>query len=141
MKNLFTFFAVSIMFLTACANDKVIAYDKLPKDAKQFISTYFAGESVALSKMDYEGVKKNYEVVFINGGKVDFDSNGNWKDVEIATGVPAEIIPSFATNYVQANFAGQIVVQIDRDRRYYELKLSNGVELKFNKDGVLQDID
>ena len=67
---------------------------------------------------------------------------GNWEEVDCRYGeVPAAIIPVPLKNYLNANYPDEKVLKIERDRRGYDLKLSNKLELKFNNDFEIVDID
>lgn len=118
----------------ACAmQDKPIAVDKLPEKARTFIAQHFADSKIALSTVDREVFNTTYEVVFSNGDKVEFDRRGEWTDID-CTGsrVPDGAVPQSIRDYIGANYPGQYVKEIDRDSRYYEVKLDNRVELKFD---------
>ena len=92
--------------------------------------------------MDEELFDKDYKVVFVNGAKVEFTKNGEWKDVECKYGeVPAALVPQQIRDYVAKNFAGRKIVSIDRDKRGYEVKLDNGLELKFDLKFRLIEVD
>lgn len=55
--------------------------------------------------MDEELFDKDYKVVFVNGAKVEFAKNGEWKDVECKYGeVPAAIVPQQIRDYVTKNY-------------------------------------
>lgn len=84
----------------------------------------------------------DYKVVFVNGAKVEFAKNGEWKDVECKYGeVPAAIVPQQIRDYVTKNYPKNKIVAIDRDRRDYEVELDNGLDLKFDLMFRLIDID
>ncbi|MDE5622397.1 MAG: PepSY-like domain-containing protein [Alistipes sp.] len=73
---------------------------------------------------------------------MEFDRNGEWKEVEVRTGsIPAAIIPQQIRQYLDQNYPDTPVRQIDRDRRGYEVKLVNGLELEFNNNFALIKID
>jgi hypothetical protein len=55
--------------------------------------------------------------------------------------VPAAVIPESIKKYIQANYPGEKVHKIERDRNNYEVKLSNRLELTFNQDFNIIDID
>ena len=130
--------------LQACASgdDKPIQVNELPATAREFISTHFAGTQVMLATMDKELFDTSYKVVFENSAEVEFDKDGEWKDIEFRNGsVPASIIPEKIKTYIQAHFPNIEVKEIDRDKHDYEIKLSNGMELKFDRDFNLIDMD
>ena len=85
---------------------------------------------------------KKYEVRLSNGTEVEFDKNGNWDKVDCNySAVPASLVPANIANYVKTHFAGAKVVKIDKERHGYDVELSNDLELKFNKQGQLMNID
>lgn len=123
-------------------NDKPITVDQLPATAKQFITDYFPDVKVSYAKIDKEIFSKSYEIIFTNGNKVEFDAKGEWKEVDCKfTQVPEGIIPQQIKDYVSSNYQDAKIVKIDRDRRDYEVKLSNRLELKFDLKFNLIEID
>lgn len=83
-----------------------------------------------------------YEVTLNDGTQIDFDKKGVWDKIDCEAGaVPAALIPGTIANYVKTNFAGAKVTKIDKERYGYEIELSNGLELKFNKAGQLLSMD
>ena len=65
-----------------------------------------------------------------------------WKEVDCKYGeVPAAIVPQQIRDYVAKNFAGRKIVSIDRDKRDWEVKLDNGLDLKFDLQFRLIEID
>lgn len=132
-----------VLQMTACnAGDKVITSNDLPAAAQTFISKYFGGKQMSLVKKDKEGMKTHFDVIFADGTKLEFDNKGEWRDIEAKKdGVPAELVPAEISSYVSQNYPGQRILQIDRTRTRYEVDLSNGLELKFNKRFKLVGID
>ena len=59
--------------------------------------------------------------------------------------IPAEQLPAAAKTFIQKNFPGQAVsyAKLDRDfnKTTYEVCLSNGVELEFDKNGAMDKVD
>ena len=127
----------------ACANaDRPIAVENLPQKAQQFIKKYFANVGVTYVTEDRDVISKDYEVMFADGTKVDFAGNGEWTSVECkGVAVPADIVPQQIKDYVKQNYPDVQIRKIDRDRNDYEVSLSNRLELTFNKDFKLIEID
>ncbi len=135
MKRLFLSLACLVFMSTAAFADKDVAIttEQLPQTAQQFIKQYFSDTQVSYAKMESEMFDKSYEVIFVNGCKVEFDAKGEWKDVDCKYAeVPAGIVPQKIQEFIAKNQPNTKVVEIDRDKRDYELKLSNRVELKFD---------
>ena len=144
MRRLFLVAAVVFMSLgVACANaDRPIAVENLPQKAQQFVKKYFANVGVTYVTEDRDVISKDYEVMFADGSKVDFAANGEWTSVECkGKAVPAGIVPQQIEAYVKQNYPDAHIRKIDRDRTDYEVSLSNRLELTFNKNFKLIEID
>ena len=123
-------------------NDKPINVNQLPATAQQVIKSNFAGKKVALAKVESGLIDKSYDVIFTTGEKIEFDRSGNWTEVDCKRSeVPAKLVPTQINTYVNANYSGNKILKIEKDRSEYEINLSNGVEIKFNKNFMEIDID
>ena len=130
------------VFSASADNDKIINKNQLPAQAQSFINEYFAGAKISYAKLETDFLVNSYEVMLADGTKLEFASNGNWEDVDCRYGeVPAAIIPAAIKDYVKAHYPDARVLKIERDRRGYDIKLSNRLELKFNNDFEIVDID
>lgn len=130
--------------LVVSAHDYVTKdVSELPQKAQTTINSKFNGAEIKNIKVDKDnGVVEDYEVLFVNGVKIEFDSAGEWKEVSSRKGdIPQSFIPQNAIDYVKKNHPGQKIVSIEKDRSGIEINLSNDVELKFNKSGKLVEID
>ena len=106
--------------------DRIITVGELPAVAQQFVQTHFKAVEVSYAKVDEEL----------------FAKDGAWKEVDCKYGeVPAAIVPQQIRDYVAKNFAGRKIVSIDRDKRDWEVKLDNGLDLKFDLHFRLIEID
>ena len=145
MKKIILFFAsLFVMNLVVSAdNDKPIQLTEMPKEAQEFIQRHFANQSVALAKIDADFMDKTYEVVFTNGDQVEFDKKGKWTKVDCEhTQVPLAIVPVAIQQYVSKNYPDAKVVKIElTDRKGYEVDLSNGFEIEFDKKMRVVEID
>lgn len=125
----------AVATLSGCKDkdDQQIQPSNLPAPAQSFIHTHFDGAQYVAVTVDREFTETTYDVILTNGVKLEFDGKGLWKEVEgPVAGVPMAIIPSQIRDYVAEKYPGAIIVKISRDRRDYEVDLSNGVELKFD---------
>lgn len=115
------------MFLAMFSNDPTAAI-------QQFVSTHFPQATILYSQRD-EG---EYEVRLSDGTELDFTRKGEWKNIDckhsnIYNAVPADLIPAEIANYVKTSFPNEDIVKIDKDYRDWEIELSNGIEIKFDK--------
>lgn len=123
-------------------NDKPINVNQLPATAQQVLKKHFGAKKVALAKMESGLFEKSYDVVFNNGEKVEFDRRGNWTEIDCkASAVPAGLVPAKIASYVKSTYPGMKILQIEKDDSQYEVKLSNRLEVTFNKNFQVVDID
>lgn len=135
----------SLLFVCTAAHaddDRSIQFNQLPAKAQEWVKQHFPTEKVALAKKDTDLFDKTYEVIFVSSIKVEFNKDGSWKEVNCQySAVPEAIIPPAIIRYVKTNYPDQQVVKIEKDTRDYEVKLSGGLQLKFDKKFNLIDID
>lgn len=123
-------------------NEVPVTVNELPATAQTFINTHFKGKKVALAKKETGFFELSYDVIFTDGNKLEFDRNGNWKEVNCKySSVPAAVVPQQISDYVKANYAGINILSIEKDDREYEVRLANRVELTFTLQFQLLDID
>lgn len=133
-------FAIQTMVMAD--NDKPIQVNQLPAKAQTFISTHFKNHKVAMAKEESGVFYKSYDVVFTNGEEVEFDKAGDWKEVKCRQSeVPAAIVPEAIRNYVKTNYPGTKILQIELDKKEYEIRLSNRLEITFDSQMRVIDID
>lgn len=144
MKKLLLLFVClfTIQSVVKADDDKPVKIEQLPQLAQQFIKTHFGDSKVAIAKMETDWFDKSYDIIFTDGNKLEFDKQGNWKEVNCKySAVPASVMPEQIQKYVTENYPGAQVLKIERDKRDYEVKLSNKWELKFDLQFNLIDID
>ena len=142
---------LSILVLVLATVQMAFAGDVITRDAKQlpltarnFINQYFTKPQISHIKIE-TGIlgSKSYEVLLTDRStEIDFDSNGNWTDVDCKkAAVPAALIPASVKEYVKMNFPQEIITKIERGRSGVEVELANDYSLKFNKKGQFVSMD
>lgn len=142
MKNLKYFLLMAMvmtMSLTMSADDdRVITYDQLPQAAQTFLKANFATKVPLLVTADWDDFTIRYE----SGEKIEFDRSGEWKDIECYNSkVPADAVPAQISSYVSQNYPGKSIIKLERHRSVFEVKLNNGMELEFNRNFQVIDMD
>ncbi len=142
-RQLITLIALLSMALSAAANERPVTLQQLPAKAQKFLSTHFPTHTLSYAKYDNDITDKTYDVIFTDGTKVEFGRRGEWKKVECRRGtvVPAAIVPQNILSYVEANFPEAQIVDIEKHRFGYEVKLSGGIELNFDSNGRFRHYD
>lgn len=119
-------------------NDRVITFEQLPQEAKTLLMTHFADKVPLVITVDYN----DYKVMYQSGEKVEFNKKGRWKELDCKVSeVPTALIPEQIKAHVKATFPGTTIIKLDRDRRGYDVKLNNGIELEYNKNFQVVDVD
>ena len=137
---------LSVIMLSATlisfAQDKAIKYNQVPKMGQQFINKHFGAKQVGSVMLDDDFFSKEYKVYLTNGTKVEFDGDGSWKEVDgNRNAIPTGYVPANITSYVKRSFPNTKITKIERDRTEIEVKLNNGIEIKFDKNGNFKRID
>ncbi|WP_314244075.1 PepSY-like domain-containing protein [Empedobacter tilapiae] len=141
MKKFLSVIMVSFA-LVSFAQDQPIKYNQLPKTGQQFINKHFGAKQVGSVMLDDDYFSKEYKVYLVNGTKVEFDGNGSWKEVDgNRNTIPTGFVSTKVLNYVKKSFPNTTITKIERDRNEIEIKLNNGLELKFDKNGNFKKID
>lgn len=123
-------------------HDRQIEFSALPAEAQQFVQKYFAKERVSFVELDEGIISNEYTVIFESGLKLEFDGAGNWTEVDCRyDAVPKALVPNKIASYVSSRYPDNHVVEIKRERHEWEVKLSGGLELCFDKAFRLVDID
>ena len=147
MKRTLKIFLLAICLVAFMApahadNDKPIQVKELPAKAQTILSQHFKNQKVALATIEIGLLEKNYDVVLNNGTKVEFDKNGNLTEIECKQdAVPAALIPNAINTYLRQTYPEYKVRKFETKRNEYEVELSNGLEITFNKDFQVIDID
>ena len=148
MKRMIRILMIAICCMLTCnmaanaGNDKPIAINALPIKAQTLLNNHFNNQKVILATIESGIINKSYDVVLQNGTKLEFDKKGNLTEIDCKQGiVPALLIPQAIKNYLKDNYAGQSVKKIEINKNEYEVELTNGLDLTFNKHFQLIDID
>jgi hypothetical protein len=122
---------LSFMSCNAQKNDKKIDVAALPAVAQELIKSNFADEQIKAVEQDNDG----YEVKFKGGASIDFNTAGQWKEIDCErNAVPDAVVPQQIKDYAAKNYADKKIVKIECNSYGYEIEFDNGVEIKFDKD-------
>ncbi|MBR3757605.1 MAG: PepSY-like domain-containing protein [Bacteroidaceae bacterium] len=145
MKKLLGLIVCMLLTVSAmCARDRVSRdVNLLPTEARELIKNHFAEASISYLKVDKNLFRvEGYDVRLTDGTELDFNSKGQWTEIEAEkNAVPASLIPDVIKKYMKQNYNGQRVKKIKHNRRGYELKLSNGLEVEFDNMGNFLRLD
>lgn len=143
MKKMISLGVFALVLLMTGCSDKPVAPEQLPVTVQTFVQQAFPGRTITYAEKDQELTGAKYDVVLNDGTRVEFDTDDEWDKIEcpLTEPVPTALIPPSIATHIQANYPDALIVKIDRERNGYEVELANGLELKYNKQGVLTEVD
>lgn len=143
-KIIITTFAVLLAGIAGAfaATDSPIAAEKLPQSIREFVAKHFPGDKIAFAKVDRGIFDTEYDVLLSSGTKMEFTGNGEWTEIKSKyAAVPATIVPQQIADAVASRYPTAKIEQINRGRHDYEVELSNGMEITFDMQFNITDID
>lgn len=142
MKKMFLTIVALVFVSVQSFADRAVEKSLLPANVQEFVKKHFPNVEVSYAKQDNDWFDRDYTVVLTNGNKLEFSSEGEWKEIDCEHHqVPEAIIPAPIRKYVNDNQKGQRVVELKKERRHYDVKLSNKLEMEFSLDGKLLRYD
>jgi len=116
----------------------VITFNQLPASAQTLLKKHFAGKTPLVVTVD----RDDYNVIYKSGEKVEFNKRGNWTEIECKrSSVPPQFVPAQIKANVKSQFPKTKIIKISRDRKGYEIELNNGLEIEYNKNFKVVEVD
>lgn len=108
----------------------------------EFVSTYFPQANITATVPD----GREYDVMLSDNTKLEFDRKIEWKEIDcehatIYTFVPSALVPQQITAYVSQKYPNNTIVKISKDGRNWDIELNNDIEIEFNKNFEVVEID
>ena len=143
MKRFILSFSLLLLCVgVACASpDRPITREQLPAMAQQFLQEYFPSAEVTAAHEDGDIVRREYDVMLDDGTHIEFAADGRWLEIESREALPRGIVPPSIVTYTAKHYPSLTIHRIERSRREWEVTLSNGVEICFNRRFSVISID
>lgn len=139
--NLMAVMATVIVVFAACDKESIVAADGLPKDAQAYINQHFPDHEILQVVKERDDLKTSFDVFLSGGYKLEFNKNGKVLGIEGNNKLPDSVIPAKILAYVNDNYAAHFIIDWELDDRGQEVKLSNRLELKFDKNDNFLRVD
>ena len=139
MKKLNIFIAFIAIFF--CGITAAMAQNTNPA-ITSFVEQYFPQATIQMMMPDDDDI----DVVLSDYTKIEFKLNNEWKKVNCEhsttfTSVPAALVPEQINAYVTASFPNAIIKKLEKKYMGWEIELSNGLEIEFDKKFNVIDFD
>ena len=126
----------------AKADDKPVTVDQLPQEARTFLNVNFPDDKISFATKDDDLIRPDYQVVLASGVMVKFNNAGNLEEIESrGREIPDGIIPIQIVEMVKGHYPDVMITGYEVGRRTYEVKLSNRIELKLDRNFNVIEID
>ena len=139
-RALFAILAIGVS-LACTAKNRPVAVEKLPASAREFMNVNYQGEKISYAFVDDDLIRPDYIVRLVNGVEIVFEHDGLLDKITDKAGVPKGVVPVQITDYVKTYYPDAVVVEYEIGRREYDVKLTNGLELTFNSNFRLRELD
>lgn len=132
------------LMATGCDNDdyndnveKSVSFSQLPDEAQSFIKEYFPDDEMEKGVKDIEDGVTIYEVTLKSGVEIDFNEKGIWQQVDAPYGMtlPEGFILEPIIDYLNVNYQGYGINEINRSGLGFKVELITGLELLFDQIG------
>lgn len=126
----------------AKADDRPVTVDQLPQAARTFLNVNFPDDKISFATKDDDLIRPDYQVVLASGVMVKFNNAGNLEEIESrGREIPDGIIPIQIVEMVKGHYPDVMITGYEVGRRTYEVKLSNRIELKLDRNFNVIEID
>ena len=137
---------LALLLTGASASAFALPFEKysLNRDeAREFLTTHFPKGKVSMIKVDKHLLKKtDYDVKLVNGTKIEFNNAGKWTSVDCKTReVPEALVIRPIRKYIERNFPDTKIVKIEKKTFGFELEVSDGIEVKFDRLGTFKSVE
>ncbi|WP_128330899.1 PepSY-like domain-containing protein [Apibacter sp. HY039] len=136
----------SIVFISMrfySVGETIVTKDQLPEKASAFIQRHYAHHNLNYIIREQKFFSKKYEVKFTNGMEINFDSQGNWTEIDAkyAT-IDYSVFSQKIGFYLASHFPGTQILKAERKNfGRQEIKISNGLELLFSSQGEFKSLE
>lgn len=130
--------AMMALATTATAQIKQISSTKLPAAARTTIKKTWNNAPIVDAWQNKEGRRVEYKASIEDGSIVKFNAAGQWIEVKSYGGVPTTLFPAALNKFVSDYYEGQLIVWGIRTNTKYQVQLTDGSKLEFNKNGKFQ---
>lgn len=125
MKRFLLLIAATLTFSAASAQDSKVTFNDLPADAINFVRQHFLVDHIASVWKDTDYNDEEYTVIFRDGLEIEFNGNGDWKELKARHGkVPDHIVPEKILAHVSATFPFESIKEVSRNLTKRDIKLN-----------------
>lgn len=143
MKNFVPFILITFtIVLASCERESILKENEIPAEITAYISQHFSNHKILQSVKDRDNFELTYDIILSEGVTLEFNRKKEIISIDGNAQLPESAIPSQILTYVNAQYPGDLIQDWEiADKQNQEIRLSNGLELIFNKSGEFLRID
>lgn len=131
----------SIGTLTSCEKETILLPSDWPAEIITYVETHFSELAILQVTEDKDGFKKTYEIILEGAFKLEFNRKMEIIKIDGSSRLPDSVLPAKILDYVNQNYPENYVTDWEIEGKNQEVKLDNGLELKFTMSGEFLRID
>ncbi len=140
MKKIVLLALVPLLF-TGCDSNKPINSSEIPVEISAFITEFFPDNKIIQALKDKDGLELTYDITLDQGIFLEFNRKKKIIDIESNSKLPDAVIPEKLLKFANEFHKDQNIIAWELDDRKQQIKLDNGLELKFKLNGEFLKID
>lgn len=136
MKKITLLLFVYIMMFASCDKEKIVSANDLPAVSISYINTHFEGQQIVQAVKERDDFKITYIAYLNNGTKLEFNKDGEIIHIESNEALPESVISASIITYTHSGYPSAFIKAWKLDKTLQEVKLSNGLSLEFDRNGI-----
>lgn len=146
LRFIFTMLIAMLISTMAFANEGTVSPNQVNGHPKTFKRHHHGGKTFIHVVKDLFDLDDDLDDVFDDAGiKIRIGTRGGWYDYDYDydhdTRIPVAYLPEPIRYYISTHFPGVWIYKAEREHYGYKVKLSNGLKLKFNRQGYFLRYD
>lgn len=133
--------AILTLAFASCEKETVLDDMNIPEEISNYVNTHFPDNKIIQVVKDVDELELSYDVILEDSLSMEFNRKKKIISINGLNKLPDSVIPEKLLNYANNHYAEQHIVEWSLDNRDQEIKLDNGIELKFNTKGEFLRID
>lgn len=138
MKKLILICLAVMAWGAASAQITQISSTRLPAAARTTIRNTWNNAPIVDAWQNKEGRRIEYKASVEDGSTMKFNAAGQWIEVKSYGGVPTSLFPAQLNKWINDYYEGRFIVWAIRTPSKYQVELTDGSKLEFNKNGKFQ---
>ncbi|HOO85686.1 MAG TPA: PepSY-like domain-containing protein [Prolixibacteraceae bacterium] len=135
------FIAILALAFVSCEKETVLDDLNIPEEISDYVNTHFPDNKIIQIIKDVDELELTYDLTLEGSFSLEFNRKKQIISINGLNKLPDSVIPEKLLNYANNHYAEQHIVEWSLDNRDQEIKLDNGIELKFNTKGEFLRID